>query len=262
MPELPAARRDEIAGLVAERGHARVADLARDFGVSEVSIRSDLAALDRAGLVRRVHGGAVAVPGPEREDPVESAMTRDARAKRAIGARAAALVPSGASVALDVGSTCLAVAHALVARHDLTELVVVTNGLSIALALEPAVPRFTVLLTGGTLRPLQHSLVAPLAANTLPDLHLDVAVIGCNGIAPDGTVTNLNLPEAEVKRAFLAASARAVLVAETAKYGQRHLGRIGTLADFAAVVAAGAPSAPLQAAAERAGAAYHYAGVG
>ena len=92
MVEVPAARREEIAALVAEHGYVRVADLARDFGVSEVSIRSDLTALDGAGLVRRVHGGALAVAGPDREDPVESAMTRDARAKRAIGARAAALV--------------------------------------------------------------------------------------------------------------------------------------------------------------------------
>ncbi|MCL2463461.1 MAG: DeoR/GlpR family DNA-binding transcription regulator [Micrococcales bacterium] len=260
--DLSAARREEIAALVAEVGHARVQDLARDFGVSEVSIRTDLAVLDRTGRLRRVHGGAVAVPGPEREDPVESTMVRDARAKRAIGARAAALIPSGASVALDVGSTCQAVAHALVARRDLTELVVLTNGLSIALALEPAMPRFTVVLTGGTLRPLQHSLVAPLAANTVSGLHVDIAVIGCNGIAPDGAVTNLNLPEAEVKRAFLAACDRAVLVAETAKFGQRHLGGIGRLADFADVVTAGTPSPRFQTAVAHAGAAYHYAGIG
>ena len=123
-------------------------------------------------------------------------------------------------------------------------------------------PRFAVVLTGGTLRPLQHSLVAPLAANTLSQLHLDLAIIGCNGIAADGAVTNLNLPEAEVKAAFLAASSRAVLVAETAKYGQRHLGRIGELADFADVVTAGAPSPELRSTVERFGATYHHAGRG
>ena len=101
----------------------------------------------------------------------------------------------------------------------------ITNGLSIALALEAAIPRFTVIVTGGTLRPLQHSLVAPLAANTLPELHADLAILGGNGIAKDGAVTNLNLPEAEIKRAMVTAATRRVLVADASKWGQRHLGR-------------------------------------
>lgn len=256
MAEPAAARREALAALVAERGHLRVAEAATLFGVSEVSVRADLRALDAAGLVRRVHGGAIAPAGAVRESPVEAAIERDAELKRAIGRRAAALVPSGSSLALDVGSTCLAVARALVARHDLADLVIVTNGLSIALALEEAAPRFTVIVTGGTLRPLQHSLVAPLAANTLPELHVDLAILGCNGVAEDGAVTNLNLPEAEVKRAFLAASDRRVLVAEGAKFGRRHLGRVGSLHDFAAVVSAGGSLAPFRAAVEGAGSAF------
>lgn len=232
-------RREAIAARVGARGHASVAELAEEFGVSEVSIRSDLRTLETAGMVRRVHGGALARPGAERESRLETTAGRARDLKRAIGLRAAALIPSGASVALDVGSTCLAVAHALVERQDLAELVVVTNGLSIALALEPAIPRFTVIMTGGSLRPLQHSLVAPLAANTLPGLHVDYAVLGCNGIDADGLVTNLNLPEAEVKRAFLGAADQAILVAEASKYGARHLAEIGVLKRFERVVTAG-----------------------
>lgn len=239
-PELPAEiRREALAALVAERGYLRVGEIGDRFGVSEVTVRSDLRALDAAGLLRRVHGGAMPAPGREREAPLEAAEARDAELKRAIGRRAAALVENGSSVLLDVGSTMLAVARALVARSELTELVVVTNGLSIALALESAIPRFTVIVTGGTLRPLQHSLVAPLAANTLPELHADLAILGCNGVAADGAVTNLNLPEAEVKRAMVAAATRSVLVAEASKAGQRHLGRIAGLSDFDAVVTAG-----------------------
>ncbi|MAT17625.1 MAG: DeoR family transcriptional regulator [Leifsonia sp.] len=242
--ELPAeARRAALAALVAERGYVRVSEVRDHFGVSEVTVRSDLRALDEAGLVRRVHGGAMPVPGTEREAPVETAAERDAELKRAIGRRAAALVANGSSVLLDVGSTTLAVARALVARRDLTELTVITNGLSIALALEAAIPRFTVIVTGGTLRPLQHSLVAPLAANTLPELHADLAILGGNGIAKDGAVTNLNLPEAEIKRAMVTAATRRVLVADASKWGQRHLGRIGALADFDTLVTAGDPAA-------------------
>lgn len=252
---LPAeARRERLAALVAEEGFVRVADAGELFGVSEVTLRSDLSALERAGALRRVHGGAMAVPGAGRESPVEATAERDAGVKRAIGRRAAALVTSGSSILLDVGSTTLAVARALVARTELSGVTVVTNGLSIALALEPAIPRFTVVVTGGTLRPLQHSLVNPLAGQTLAGLHVDLAILGCNGVALDGRVTNLNLAEAEVKRGMLAASTARMLVADGSKAGQRHLGLVGELADFDTLVTGGLGAESLREPSETAGA--------
>jgi DeoR family transcriptional regulator of aga operon len=188
-----------------------------------------------------------------RESPLEATAERDAEVKRAIGRRAAGLVTSGSSILLDVGSTTLAVARALVARAELSELTVVTNGLSIALALEQAIPRFTVVVTGGTLRPLQHSLVNPLASATLAGLHVDLAILGCNGIGVDGRVTNLNLAEAEVKREMLTASTARMLVADGSKAGQRHLGLIGALSDFGTLVTAGAGAEALREPAEAAG---------
>jgi DeoR family transcriptional regulator of aga operon len=239
MDELPAARRERLAALVAADGFVRVTDAAARLGVSEVTLRGDLSRLESDGRVRRVHGGAMTVRGERREASVEATARRDAAIKRAIGREAAALVRDGSSILLDVGSTALAVAEALVARDELGELVVVTNGLGIALALEVAIPRFTVVVTGGTLRPLQHSLVDPIASRTLAELHVDLAIIGCNGVDDEGVVTNLNLPEAEVKRAMLGRATSSVLIADGSKAGQRHLGRIGTLADFAAVVTGG-----------------------
>lgn len=236
MDELPGSRRARLDALVAADGFIRVADAAARLGVSEVTVRADLGHLAEAGRVRRVHGGAISLRGEQREASVEATSRREAEQKRAIGRRAAALVENGGSILLDVGSTASAVAEALVDRLDLTELVVVTNGLGIALALEPAIPRFTVVVTGGTLRPLQHSLVDPVASATLADLHVDLAIVGCNGVDRDGSVTNLNLPEAEVKRAMLRSAGSAVLVADGSKFGQRHLGRIGSLDDFAFVV--------------------------
>jgi DeoR family transcriptional regulator of aga operon len=250
-------RRARLAALVAEEGFVRVTDAAELFGVSEVTLRSDLSALERAGAARRVHGGAMAAQGERRESPVEATAERDAGVKRAIGRRAAALVTSGSSILLDVGSTTLAVARALVARTELSDVTIVTNGLSIALALEPAIPRFTVVVTGGTLRPLQHSLVNPLAGQTLAGLHVDLAILGCNGIdtgpGDDGRVTNLNLAEAEVKRDMVAASTERMLVADGSKAGQRHLGLIGTLADFSTLITGGAGADALRVPGEVAG---------
>ncbi len=243
MEALPAElRRIRIAERVREDGLLRVAEAARLFGVSEVTVRADLDQLEAAGLVRRMHGAAVPVVGAPREEPVERVSARDAAVKAAIGRRTAALVENGQSLLLDVGSTCLAVARALVERvlrGDLDELVVVTNGLAVALALEPAVPRVEVVLTGGTLRPLQHSLVDPGASESIARLHVDLAIVGCNGVDSEGRVTNLNLAEAEVKRAMVAASAAHVVVAETAKLGARHLGTVGVAGGRTTLVTAG-----------------------
>lgn len=223
-------RRDRMAASVARRGFARVADLARELRVSEVTVRTDLAALEAEGRVTRVHGGAM--PRglvAERESSLEQSRTRLTRAKRAIAAETAARVRSGESILLDVGSTTLAVAQALVERTDLDDVVVVTNGLAIALALEPAIPRFTVVVTGGTVRSLQHSLVNPLATTLLDDVRVDLAILGATGVEAEAGVTNVNLPEAEVKRRMVASAARRVLAADSSKIGQVHLGRVATL---------------------------------
>jgi len=223
-------RRERLATLVADRGFARVVDLARELRVSEVTVRTDLVALEGDGRITRVHGGAM--PRglvAERESSVEQSRTRLSRAKRAIAAKMASRVRSGDSLLLDVGSTTLAVAHALVARADLDELVVVTNGLTIALALEKAIPRFTVVVTGGTLRSLQHSLVNPLATTLLDDVRVDLAVLGATGVDAEAGVTNVNLPEAEVKRRMVASAARRILVADSTKLGHVHLGLVASL---------------------------------
>ncbi len=238
------ARRDALAGLLAEHGFVAVAEASARLGVSEVTVRADLTVLAARGIARRVHGGAVAA-GSVREAPVEATAERDAGLKRAIGVVAAGLVTSGSSVMLDVGSTTHAVAAALVARTDLSDVVVITNGLSIALTLEAAIPRFTVIVTGGSLRPLQHSLVDAIAVDTLRGLHADLAILGCTGVAHD-RVTNVNLPEAAVKRAMIAASSSCVLATDTSKFGRRDLSTVAPLSTFGTVVTAGPGADALQ----------------
>jgi DeoR family transcriptional regulator, aga operon transcriptional repressor len=232
-------RRRQLALAVAERGFLRVTDAALEFAVSEVTLRSDLAALEADGAIVRVHGGAMPVLSAG-ESSFETAVERRAAEKRAIGRAAAALVSSGQSVLLDVGSTALAVARALVARTDLVDVHVITNGLTIALALEAAMPRFEVVVTGGTLRPLQHSLVNPFAGLLLESLHTDIAFIGCTGVHAEHGVTNVNLPEAEVKRAMVNATERAIIIADASKLGVAGFGRVAPLDAFERLITAAA----------------------
>jgi DeoR family transcriptional regulator of aga operon len=237
-----AVRRARLVSAIAQRGFLRVTDAALEWAVSSVTIRADLAALEEAGLISRVHGGAMPRAGGGTEPSFERSIERESAAKRAIGVNAAALVKSGQSVILDVGSTALAVAHALVDRADLTNIHVVTNGLTIALALEAALPRFTVVVTGGTLRPLQHSLVNPFATQFLHNFNADLAFIGCNGVEAQRGATNINVPEAEVKQHMVASASRSILIADGSKLAQVRVGSIAPLAAFERLITAGPPA--------------------
>ncbi len=217
----------------------RVGDLSDMFGVSEVTTRSDLDHLAEASLVERVHGGAVALATPpaiaslpEDDEPsFEESADMLAEEKAAIGRSAASLVSSGDSIIIDVGTTATAVARALTERPDLDEIVVFTNGLTIAMELEAAIPRFTVILTGGTLRPRQHSLVNPMGGQILDQINATTAFIGCNGVHPDDGITNINVPEAQIKSRMIEAARRVVVVADGSKIGKVSVARIARIDD-------------------------------
>ena len=199
-------RQARMAGIIWDEGFARVTDLADRFGVSAVTVWADLTALEARARVKRVRGGRC----HRRAAGSAPSNRRSGRRPRksSIGMHAARMIAAGDTVILDVGTTTTAIARALVLRTDLHDVTVVTNGLNIALELERATPRISVVVTGGTLRPLQHSLVNPLGTTLLERLHASVAFVGCNGVDPEVGITNVNLPEAEVKRAMLLAARR------------------------------------------------------
>ncbi len=232
----PELRQERITGLVQDRGFVRVVDLATRFHVSTVTIRSDLQALEARGKLRRIRGGAVpasVVPG---EQPFEASALDLASEKSRIGMLAASKVASGETVLLDVGTTTTAVARALLARTDLHDVTVFTTALNVALELERAHPRMTVVVTGGTLRPLQHSLVNPLATILLGRVHASIAFLGCNGVDVRGGITNINLPEAEIKRAMLLAARRGVVVADGSKLGEVELAKVCDIDEVSMVI--------------------------
>lgn len=127
------------------------------------------------------------------------------------------MVRSGQTIIIDVGSTTTELAKAL--PRDLSDVVVITNGLNIALLLESS-PGISVIVTGGTLRPLQHSLVAPMGTLLLNQLRADIAFLGCNGVDPAHGFTNTNIPEAEIKQAMVKAAQLTVFLADHDKVGK------------------------------------------
>jgi DeoR family transcriptional regulator of aga operon len=229
---LPArVRRDRMVALLRERDFVRVRELARAFDVSEVTVRSDLDVLEQRGSLRRVRGGAVPRATAPSERPFEEAEIAAAPQKRAIARAAAGLVRSGDTIILDVGTTTTAIAQELAAREDVTDVTAFTSSLTIALALEPASSRITVVVTGGTLRPKQHSLVEPLAGLVLGSINAGTVFLGCNGVDVDAGVTNVNLPETEIKKLMVAAAQRRIVCADSTKLGQVALAHICSLDD-------------------------------
>ena len=229
-------RQARMAGIIWDEGFARVTDLADRFGVSAVTVRADLTALETRARVRRVRGGAVPPSALLGERSFESSQLEAPLQKSSIGQHAAAMITPGDTVILDVGTTTTAIARALVLRADLHDVTVFTNGLNIALELERAAPRISVVVTGGTLRPLQHSLVNPLGTTLLERLRASVAFVGCNGVDPEVGITNVNLPEAEVKRAMLLAARRRVIVADGSKVGEVELAEVCDLEEVTLLI--------------------------
>lgn len=225
-----------MASVIRGRAFVRVADLSSMFGISEVTVRSDLDALAERGLVGRVHGGAMGRSPHRLERSFEETQGEFAAEKDHIGRAAAQLVADGDTIILDVGTTTAAVARALVARAELRGVIVFTNALNVAIELEAATPPLTVVVTGGTLRPLQHSLVDPLGALILERITVNTVFLGCNGVDPTGGITSTNLPEGEMKRRMLKAARRRVVVADGSKVGEVELAHLCGVDDVDALV--------------------------
>lgn len=234
-------RRQKMLSYIRGSEFVRIQDLSRSFGVSEVTVRSDLDVLARDGSIRRVRGGAVRVQHAEPELLFEERTATFAEEKRAIARAAVELLSPGDSVILDVGTTTMAIAHELADRSDLTGLTVFTPGLNVAMALERAIPRLQVVVTGGTLRPQQHSLVEPLGTVILDRIRAAVAFIGCNGFDPELGIMAISLPDAALKQAIIRAAQRTVVVADSSKFAQTALIGVCPFESVDLILSAGAP---------------------
>lgn len=209
-------RHDFIQNALRTSGSVNIRDLTERFGVSAVTIREDLKYLEKRNLLKRTRGGAVSAKPNGIEMPLEYTSKTMYAEKIAIGKRAAALIENGQAVIIDVGSTTTQLAKAL--SFELAGVTAITNGLNIALSLE-SIPGLTVVVTGGTLRPLQHSLVSPMGAMLLQKLNADIAFIGCNGVHAERGITNSNIAEAEIKQIMIESASYVVVLADSSKLG-------------------------------------------
>jgi DeoR family transcriptional regulator, aga operon transcriptional repressor len=237
-------RRREVLRLLKTRDSLSVAELAATFGVSEVTVRTDLSELAQLGLVARVRGGVRPLQRGQSEVAFELRLRIDAARKQAIARAAAALVDEGEAVALDSSTTAYYLALELRAKHD---LVVVTNGLLIAAALADA-PGISVLVTGGTLRLSAMSLVGDLGADGLSMTRINKGFLGARGVSLERGLMDLNPEEVRTKRAMAAACEQVFGIIDGTKWQRSALLSFAATSELHGIVTdASAPAAEVAA---------------
>ncbi len=212
-------RRRIILQRVNREGRVLVSQLARDLSISPVTVRNDLNALSKEGLVLRAHGGAVKAESALLDREVGEKARLHVEEKLAIAAKAAGYVSAGQCVILDSGSTTTAVARAIKAVKNLT---VITNALNIAIELIDS-PGVEVILTGGVLRRNSLSTVGHLGEDVLTGLTGDVFFLGVDGVDTKFGYTTPNLLESRVNQQMIRIAKETIVVADSSKFGRRSL---------------------------------------
>jgi DeoR/GlpR family transcriptional regulator of sugar metabolism len=209
-------RHQIILNILENQGSVLVTDLVSQFDVSEMTIRRDLDVLERKGLLRRVHGGAVSDRGRSYEPPFLSRSTTHQEEKERIGKMAAGLVRSGDSITLDVGTTTLEVARHLAEKQNLT---IITPCFQIA-ALLCENPSIRLILTGGILRHSELSMVGHLAERVFDEFYVDKLFLAAAGVDFEGGLTEYNLEDTLVKQAMIRTAKQVILVTDASKFNR------------------------------------------
>lgn len=224
-------RHEQIVETVAATGEVLAQSLARQFNVSLVTIRRDLLLLEEEGRIIRTHGGAVLSKAGVVEFAYVERGGQYAPQKRAIARDLANLIKPGSTLALDNGTTTLEVAKAVVGIPGLT---VLTSSLAIASVLYAHEGLETVLL-GGTARKGSPDLTGWLTTENIKRFHVDYAVVGADGVTPDGAYTTA-VDLARVCEAVMSAGTQAILVTDHSKIGRPSFCRYASLKQFAQIM--------------------------
>ncbi len=250
---LPAlVRRRMLQTAIAERGFVSVADIAREMGMSEMTVRRDLDALQRLGAVQRSHGGAVAAlpPAAPQEPSFDARAHIRTNAKRAIARAAADLIGEREVIGLDVGSTVASLAALLCGRGGLG---IVTNSLRVISALSAGPgPMPDVYMLGGQLRPREGSLCGPIAQRQLADHWLHKAFIGTAGLCEDG-LFDYSVEETQLTMGYIRSSAEVIVLCDSSKFGLRGFARVCGLEAVTRLITDTEPPPAIRAALEQGG---------
>jgi DeoR/GlpR family transcriptional regulator of sugar metabolism len=209
-------RRQRILDELQRHGSALISGLAGQLSVSEMTIRRDLAGMEREGLLERVHGGAVLAQRGVEEPGFDKKVLCQQAEKAAIASLAASMVKPGSAIGLSAGTTTCMLARQLAQVAGVT---VLTNSIKVWSELQRSSDsRSQITLTGGDFRTPSDALVGPTADVAIRSMYVDVLFLGVHGMDPVAGLTTPNISEAETNRTFIAHARRLVVLADHTKW--------------------------------------------
>lgn len=232
-------RRNAILARLSMEGKVVVSDLAREFAVTEETIRRDLEKLDNDGLAKKTYGGAVKVENFNTDLPFHVRKQSNVEGKQKIATLIADMIKDGDYIMLDASTTALNVVKAIL---HLKKITIITNSIEILIELCNK-PDWTVISTGGTLKEGGLSLVGYQAEKMVEGFHVDMAICSCKGIDGENGVTDSNERDSEIKKAFFASATRKVLAVDSTKFNKVSFVKVCGLGEVDTVVTDSDPGA-------------------
>ncbi len=220
-------RRREILSRLEANGKVIVAELARDFDVTEETIRRDLEKLDKEGLASKTYGGAVSRSGLGHDIPYKVRMAVNVEQKEKIAEKTASLIRDGERLMVDSSSTAIYIIRKLKAKKNLT---VITNSVEILLELADK-SDWTVLSTGGILKEGALSLNGSSAEKMINSYHVDTAICSCKGVDAVLGITDSNEKDSLIKQAMFASAERRILALDTGKFNVKSFVKVAAISD-------------------------------
>jgi DeoR/GlpR family transcriptional regulator of sugar metabolism len=233
---VPAERRRRMAALLQRRGSVSIAELEEAFGISAMTARRDLAALEERGLVTRTWGGASTLAPVAHEASFADRVQRDVERKRRLADAAYRLVKPNETLLVDSSSTGWYFVERLL--EEPLPCTVITNSLAVMDLADPTPPGMQFVVIGGILRPLSRSTVGPAATKAIRGYYADRAIVSVYGVGTDGSLTDPDAYESEVKAAIVARAREPMLLVDAAKFGTLAQNRVAAVEEFGHAITA------------------------
>jgi DeoR/GlpR family transcriptional regulator of sugar metabolism len=234
---VPAERRKRMAALLHKRGTVSIAELEELFGISAMTARRDLAALESRGLVTRTWGGATVLAPVAHEASFAERVARDPEVKRRLADATYKLVEPNETMLVDASSTAWYFVERLL--EEPIPCTLITNSLAVMdLVTDHVPPQLQLVVVGGIVRPLSRSTVGPAATKAIRSYYADRAIVSVYGVGTDGSLTDPDAYESEVKATMIARAREPTLLVDATKFGTLAQNRVGTAEDFRHAIAA------------------------
>ena len=233
----PSKRQAAILKMLAEDGFVATEDMVSKFDVTPQTIRRDLKDLNEHKLITRFHGGA-GQPKETGNRPYRDRLQTRVEAKQKIAKVVASLIPDGASLFLNNGTTIEAVAKELLGHKELT---VVTNNVHVAQTLSEN-ETHQIMIAGGQVRNVDGGIVGLSSIECIEQFHMDFGIIGTNSVDEEGALWDFDQLEVRLSRATIKNSHQAILVADQHKFGRKAMSRMGHINDINILVTDQTPS--------------------